>query len=334
MTVSPRRPTLRDVAQAAGVSEMTVSRALRGAGVVSKATRERVGAAVDRLGYVPNRLAGSLATSRSGQVAVIIPSLVNHVFTEVLSGASAVLEKAGYDAVIGISDYNLEREEKLIRSMLSWRPAGLIVPNRVHTERARGMMRGAGIPIVQLMNITPAPIDISVGVDQEGAARALARYMLGRGYRRFGYVGWNADDHSAMARSRVIEAELAARGCALTVATRFDRPVNFADGKAGLGALLAAAPETDAVFFSNDTAATGGMIHCIEAGIDVPGRLAIAGFSGLESGQNLPRPLTTIRTNRLDIGRTAARCVLNRLVGQTGPRVIDVGFDLIEGGTA
>ncbi|MEM7470707.1 MAG: LacI family DNA-binding transcriptional regulator [Pseudomonadota bacterium] len=333
MTNFAKRRTLREVADAAGVSEMTVSRVLRGNGVVSNRTRDHVLAVVDKLGYVQNRLAGSLAAARSNQVAVVIPSLVNNVFTEVTSGITSELEKAGYNAVIGVSDYDLEKEEELIYSMMSWRPSGIIVPNTVHTEKATNILKNAGVPVVETMNLTDTPIDIVVGLDQRMAARALAQYVLSKGYRRFAAVGWTDQDHGAAMRFSEIEAQVNEAGFEIFSPALFDRPPNFVRGKAGLAQVMEMRPDIDAVFFSNDTAATGGIIHCLEAGVSIPDDLAIAGFSGLETGQHMPKRLCTIRTRRFEIGRLAAKNVLNRLAGVAGPNAFNTGFELLEGNT-
>lgn len=334
MSQQVRRRTLKDVAEAAGVSEMTVSRVLRKTGVVSKRTSGHVLRIVDDLGYVPNRLAGSLATSRSNQVAVIIPTLTSSVFTQVVRGITDILEPAGYAAIMGISDYRLDKEETLVRSMMSWRPAGFVMPNRTHTDKTEKMLANAGIPVVQMMNLTRDPIYISVGVNQEKAGRMLADHMVSRGYRRFGQVGQNDGDLSAIARFSAIRERLAEHGFALASTAYVDRPATIAAGKDGLNALLHDHPNVDAVFFSNDTTATGGMVHCIENGIAVPGDLALIGFSGLEIGQTMPWKLTTIETKRYEIGRISARSILNRLAGQNPDRIVEVDVTLIKGETA
>lgn len=333
MSKMPKRRTLKEVAEAAGVSEMSVSRVLRGANGVSARTREHILSVVHQLGYVQNRLAGSLAAARSNQVAVVIPSLVNNVFTEVTSGITTELEKAGYNAVIGVSDYDLDKEEALIYSMMSWRPSGIIVPNTVHTDRTTNILKNADIPVIETMNLTDTPVDIVVGLDQRMAARQLAQYVLSKGYSRFGAVGWTDQDLSAAIRFSEIEAQANAAGFEIFSPKLFNRPPNFVLGKEGLSRILAMRPDLDAVFFSNDTAATGGMIHCIEAGIAIPDQLAIVGFSGLETGQHMPKKLCTIRTRRFEIGRLAARSVLNRLSGISVNPIRDTGFELVKGGT-
>lgn len=331
---SKKRPTLGDVAKVAKVSEMTVSRVLSGKSKVSDATKGKVKKVIEQLGYVPNHLAGSLATSRSNQVAVIIPSLMNNVFPEVMAGITDHLERAGYNAVIGISDYNVDKEESLIRSMVSWRPAGIILVGSQRSPSARNILRNASVPVVEIMELYDDPIDICVGLDHREAGAAIAAHLIARGYRRFGYVGFHEIDSSAARRFHGIREVLERSGQSIKAEKLFERPPDIEMGKEGLASLLEMSADLEAVFFSNDTAAIGGLLLCWERGIDVPGQLAVAGFSGLKSGQVMPRKLTTIATERYKIGTFGARAVLNRLDGQPVSPRLDLGFYLIEGETA
>lgn len=326
--------TQRDVAKVAGVSDMTVSRVLRGRGVVSRRTREHILKVVEELGYVQNRLAGSLTESRANQVAVIIPSLVNNIFSQVTAGIAEELEKAGYNPVIGISDYDVNREENLVISMMSWRPAGFIVTDFVHSERTRNILRNTTIPVVELMEIEGDPIDMCIGINHAECAVILVDHLLAKGYRRFGYLGWNNTDYAAATRYEVIKHRLEEKGISIVAPEAFNRSPDFAAGKSAMKNLLQTNPEIEATIFSNDTAACGGMIHCLEQGLKVPDQMAIAGFSGLALGQEMPKKLTTIYMDRHEIGRRAARAILNRLAGQTLPEKVDMGFELIEGGSS
>lgn len=334
MPQNNRRLSLRHVAENAGVSEMTVSRVLRQNGVVSSRTREHVMTVIEEMGYVQNQLAGSLATARSNQVAVIIPSLVNNVFTEVMEGITFELDKAGYHAVIGISNYSLEKEEALLYSMMSWRPTGIIVTNIRHTQKTRNVLANCSVPVVEMMSLTDTPIDMCVGFNQRAAGETIAKHLLSRGYKRFGYVGWNEEDYSAADRFDEIKHVIEGAGFGIQAPDLFSGPPNFVDGKRGLHKLLEIAPDLDAVVFSNDTAASGGMVYCIEAGIQVPSDLAIAGFSGLTTGQNMPQVLTTISTKRREIGRVSARSILRGLEGVSMSTIIDLKFELTKGQTA
>lgn len=310
---------------------MTVSRVLRGKGVVSEETRAHVLEVVHRLGYVQNRLAGSLSESRSNQIGLIIPSIVNNLFTQVTAGVASELEKGGYNPVVGISDYDVEREESLIESMMSWRPAGFIVTDFVHTGRTRNMLKAARIPVVEILETAGEPIDMCVGFDHAQAARALADHLYGKGYRRFGYLGWNDNDFAAAKRYSAIRDWLSNKGIPLIAPNVFDRTPDLPNGKVELDRLLEANPDLDVVIFSNDMAASGGLVRCIEREIKVPQELAIAGFGGLQFGQSMPRALTTIYSKRAEIGRRAAKLVLNALAGNREPGLVDVGFELIEG---
>jgi len=329
----PNRLTLKDVAAAAGVSQITVSRVVRGEGVVSARTRDHVTKVIQDLGFVPNKLAGALSQTRSNQVAVLIPSLVNNVFAQVLRGITEELAKAGYNPVVGVTNYNVEIEEEQLISMLSWRPAAVIMANRVHTPRTRKILEQAGVPVVELMQLGGEPIDMAVGFDHVAASTLLVDYLVSKGHRSFGYIGWINNDFSAAARFTAIKDRLAEKGFGLVAPDIFDMPPDMPMGKVGTHTLLSQAPEVEAIFYSNDIAAIGGALHCLEHGMSIPADLALAGYSGLQMGQALPQPLTTIRTFRYEIGRIAARNVLKSLTHTPVSKITDVGFELVEGET-
>lgn len=327
--------TLSAVARLAGVSGMTVSRVLHGHANVSEATRAKVQAAVEALGYVPNRLAGALATAKTRLMAVIIPSLGNIVFPEVLRGAHERFEQAGYQAVIGVSDYDPVREEQIIAAMQSWRPSGWIVAGLEHTPRARQMLREARSPVVEVMDLDGEAIDMAVGFSNLRAGSDMAAYLAGSGRRRIGYVGGDLQrDLRAGKRHQGFVQALAERGLALEGQFTAPHPSSLLLGRAGLQTLLAQHPDLDAVYFSNDDMAVGGLMHCLFAGIAVPRQLALAGFNGLEIGEAVPQRLTTIRSPRYRIGQRAADNILARLAGQEPAPREDVGLEFIAGQTA
>ena len=333
---SSRKPTLSEVAALAGVSQITVSRALRGSALVSRETVEKVQVAADQLGYLRNRLAGALAGGPSNQVAVILPSLSNIVFPDVLKGLEDCLEHAGCHPVLGISNYDPLQEEALIRNLLSWRPAGLVIAPSGMTAASRALLAGAGLPVVEIMDIDADPVDMAVGMSHHAAGLAMARHLLARGYRRMAYAGHDiARDHRAAARLAGFEAGLAAAGLSPVARSILPEPSSVALGRKALAGVLSQAhTRPDVVYFSNDDMAVGGVFHCMAEGIAVPAQLAIAGFNGLDLGQSLPQPLTTTASHRERIGATAAACILKRLAGEKPDRMTDVGFTLIEGHTA
>jgi LacI family gluconate utilization system Gnt-I transcriptional repressor len=325
---SPANVTLAEVASAAGVGESTVSRVLRNQGSFSKSTADRVLAAVDQLGYVPNRIAGTLASAGSPLVAVVIPSLTNIVFNDVLRGASAVLEPTGHQAVFAVTDYDPAREATLVAAMLAWRPRAVMLAGLEHTPATVRMLQANGCRVVELLDIDGTALDLAVGFSNREAGRASAEYLVRRGYRRIGYVGHNLE-RAANRFSGFCDA-LAAAGTPLADRELAPAGSSIERGRVGLGRLLARSSQIDAVYFSNDDMALGGYFHCLAHAISIPAQLAIFGFNGLDIVAVTPQPLATIRTPRQTVGEIAAKLVLDDAVAQ----VIDLGFELIEGASA
>lgn len=305
-----RTLTLRDVSEASGVSEMTVSRVLRNRGDVSGATREKVLDAAKRLGYVPNKIAGALASQRVNLVAVIVPSLSNLVFPEVLSGISEELEESGLQPVFGVTNYSAEREEGVLYEMLSWRPSGVIVAGLEHTDAARAMLENAGIPIVEIMDVDGPAIDSVVGISHKRAGMQMAQAILAAGYRKIGFLGTKMpDDHRARKRLEGFEAGLAEAGVALADREFYSGGSALLKGREMTEAILKRSPDLDFLYYSNDMIGAGGLLYCLAQGIDVPGRLGLAGFNGVDLLEGLPRRLATMDACRREIGRRAAEII-------------------------
>jgi len=310
----PRRPlTLRDVSEASGVSEMTVSRVLRNRGDVSDTTRERVLDAARALGYVPNKIAGALASQRVNLVGVVIPSLSNLVFPEVLSGISQELEETGLQPVFGVTDYNLEREEAVLYEMLSWRPTGMIVAGLEHSDAARAMLQNAGVPIVEIMDVDGDPVDSVVGISHKRAGLEMARAIVKAGYRKIGFLGTKMPhDHRARKRLEGFEAGLAEAGLTLADKEFYSGGSALLKGREMTEAILKRSPDLDFLYYSNDMIGAGGLLYCLDKGIDVPGKLGLAGFNGVDLLDGLPRRLATMDACRREIGRRAAAIIAGR----------------------
>lgn len=305
-----RTLTLRDVSEASGVSEMTVSRVLRNRGDVSDATREKVLEAARRLGYVPNKIAGALASQRVNLVAVVVPSLSNLVFPEVLSGISEELEETGLQPVFGVTNYSPEKEEAVLYEMLSWRPSGVIVAGLEHTANARAMLANSGIPIVEIMDVDGEAIDSVVGISHKRAGLEMARAILKAGYRRIGFMGTKMpDDHRARKRLEGFEAGLAEAGVELADQEFYSGGSALLKGREMTAAMLKRSPDLDFLYYSNDMIGAGGLLYCLDAGIDVPGKLGLAGFNGVDLLEGLPRRLATMDACRREIGRRAAEII-------------------------
>ena len=310
-TPEPRHAlTLRDVSEASGVSEMTVSRVLRNRGDVSAATREKVLEAARTLGYVPNKIAGALASQRVNLVGVVIPSLSNMVFPEVMTGISETLEGTGLQPVVGVTNYLPDREESVIYEMLSWRPSGMIVAGLEHSPAARAMLAQAGIPIVEIMDIDGDPVDHAVGISHHRAGRKMAEAIIAAGYKRIAFLGTQMpNDFRAKKRLQGFEGALSKAGLSLVDREFYSGGSALLKGREMTAAVLARSPDVDFLYYSNDMIGAGGLLYCLDQGLDVPGRIGLAGFNGVELLDGLPRKLATMDACRHEIGRKAAEIV-------------------------
>lgn len=330
-----QRPTMGDIAAEAGVSQMTVSRVLRGNGRVSQGVRDRVEAAARRLGYVPNRLAMSLRDDATPLVAVVLPTLENRVFAEVLDGVTAVLASRGMQPVFGVTDYSPDREEALVRDLLSWRPRGIILPGLEHRDGTRRAIRAAGLRVAEVMDIDGDPMSVAFGLSQSAAGRQTARFMLARGYRRFGYIGSQGGlDLRAEKRLHAFRETIRAAGGRMVAEHRADGPSSMVAGRQATARMLSAADRPEALYCANDDLAAGAMMHCLSEGLAMPGDLAIAGFNGLSFLEALPLRLTTIETPRREMGRRAAGHICHDPgQGPADAGRVDLGFRLVAGQT-
>ncbi|MBK0398060.1 LacI family DNA-binding transcriptional regulator [Limibaculum sp. M0105] len=333
------KPTLADVARLAEVSEMTASRALNRRGYVSAATIERVEAAAAKVGYMPNRLAGALASERTPLVAVVLPTLSNAVFPEVLAGIGAGLAGTGMTPVFGVTEYAPEAEEQNIRELLSWRPAGLIVTGLEHSVAARNLLAACDARVAEIMDTDGTPVSACFGLSHRAVGEAMARHLLDKGYRRFGYVGARLDrDLRARKRRDGFVAVIRAAGATLVHDLAPDARSSMLLGRQLTAGVLAAGGQgadrrVDALYYSNDDMAAGGLMHCLAEGVEVPGRVALAGFNGLDLVDALPLRLTTYRSPRFEIGRQAAAYIAALQAPEIPPRRVIDG-ELVPGETS
>ncbi|MEM9636407.1 MAG: LacI family DNA-binding transcriptional regulator [Pseudomonadota bacterium] len=327
--------SLAEVAKAAGVSKMTASRVVRGEGGYSEKTRARVMAQIDHLGYLPNRLATVFAGDQSSTfVGVSIPDLGNEVFTQVLEGIDRKLGSFGHQTVLGLTQHTHEEEEKWIRTVLSWQPAGLILTGRYHSVRALDMLRNAGIPLVEIWDLNSNPIDMSVGINHFDSGFEMGRYLINCGYRSLGYVGTSHDTaNAATARLEGFTKAIVDGGGDVRKQMCLHDTATFYPGYYGTEQLLAAGQRVECIFFQNDSMAFGGHQYCTQAGMDVPGDIGIAGWGDLPIASVLKRRLTSVHVPHLKIGQKAAEMMISRLSGEPVESVWDAGSRLIPGST-
>ena len=328
----PGTARLADVARAAGVSAMTVSRVLRMPGRVAPETRARVEEAVRALGYVPNLVAGALKSQRSRIVVAIVPTLTSAIFAETVEGMTEVLREQGYQLLLANSGYAPETEESLVTAFLGRRPDGMILTGTQHTPGARAQLRSAGIPVVETWELAKDPIDMNVGFSNRAAGRRLTEALLARGHRRIVFAGVDPA-FELRSRRRAQGYREAMRAAGLAPAFHrlddADRGLTMRSGARAAAALLAARPRIDAVMFSNDFPAFGALSECARRGIAVPGVFAIAGFGDFEVAREAYPAITTVRVPGREMGRRAAAMILARLAGGDPEPRIDLGFEIV-----
>jgi LacI family gluconate utilization system Gnt-I transcriptional repressor len=324
------RATLSDVAALAAVSAVTASRALRNPEVVSPRLRARVEAAARRLAYVPNQFASALASSRTGRIGVVVPSLTNGVFSEYLRALHDVFLPAGFQVVVLNSNYLPGREEKAIAAMLGQFPEAVILAGIGQTRHARRLLRQAEVPIVQTMEIADAPIDINIGLSHIEAGYAAARHLFELGHRRVAHL-MAPRDSRALKRAEGYGRAAQEYGVEpLIVAV--DEPSSVTVGARLLTETIAREPRTTAVFCGNDNLALGALFECQRRGVAVPRDMSIMGYNDLEFAAQAYPSLSTIATPRYEIARRAADIVLEVLRGageRPTERRIDLGFRVV-----
>lgn len=329
------RVTLNDVARAAGVSTITVSRTIRQPQIVNVATRTRVQAAIQELGYIPNMLAGGLASNESRVVAAIVPTLANSIFAEKLQGFYDVLSAHGYQLVLGSSNYDPAQEESLIRVFLAHRVAGIIITGASHSEGSQQLLRRSAIPVVETWSLLGEPSVGSVGFSNHAAAYAVVRHLFERGYRRLGFVSAPLEHNDrAQERRRGFEEALRDFGLERRDDAILTNTFSLRAGAESLRRILERRPDTDAIFCANDILAAGALLEANRLGLEVPSRVAIAGFDDVETSSQVLPPLTTVRIQRREIGCRAAEMLLASLAGEElVERKIDLGFELVVRGS-
>jgi len=315
-----KKPTLAEVAAAAGVSSMTASRALRRAKDVSAATIEKVEKAAASVGYVGNSLAQSLSSQRTDLIAVIMPSLTNTVFPEVLAGIAEATESHGLQPVFGLSEYDPAKELRAIRSLLSWKPAAFAVPGVDQLPEAKKLLQTADIPVVQVMDLCPNPIDSCVGFSHHQSGRDMAEALLAHGYRRFSYVGsaLQRDLRAAKRRNgfaeKLAEHDLKWRSHFIT-----DETATMHLGSELTGAVIDSTPDTEVIYYANDDMAAGGVFECQRRKIQIPQDLVLAGFNGLDITDALPIQIVTARSPRFQMGLVTGNLLADN-IKQKQPR--------------
>jgi len=311
---------MRDVAEAAGVSRMTVSRALKPESPVSEATRERILKVVRDLNYVPDQMAGSLSSKRSGFVAVLVPSLNNLHFAETIQALTEELEKIGQQILLGHTDYSPEREEKIVEAMLRRRPEAILLSYDGHSDRTLSLLSDAQIPVIELWERPEDPIDHTIGFSNEDAAFDMATALVEVGYEKLTFLGEGGDGWTrGAARRRGFCRAMKAAGLeADRIIQVGGPPLSIDDGAAAASELRARFPDTDCVFCVSDLPAFGLLSALKADGMRVPEDIGIAGFGNFEVSRFSLPSISTVVVDPKRIGVAAGELLGQLLVDPNG----------------
>ena len=319
--------TLSDVAQLANVAPITASRALNTPEQVSADVLARVRAAVQRTGYVPNLLAGGLASARSRLVAAVVPTIAGPVFLPTVQSLTEELARRGYQLMLGQSGYADSREDALLEAIVGRRPDGIVLTGILHSAQGRRRLLASGIPVVETWDLTPTPIDMLVGFSHADVGRAVAAHLHARGRRHLAIIA--GDDERAQRRNRAFVDAARSLGLPEPPVVTVPAPTTLKSGRASLPALLAQG--IDGVFCSSDLLALGVLTEATARRVKVPKSLAVVGFGDLDFAADLHPALTTVRIDGAAMGRQAARFLIDRAEGRAvEERVVDIGFEIIQ----
>lgn len=328
---APPRLGINDVARKAGVSPVTVSRAMNSPGVVSEATRIKIETAMRDLGYVPNLMARGLAQGSSKMVACFVPTLVSSIFADTIQGLSDGLREAGYSVFVGSTEYNTDLEDRLIEAALGRRADGIVLTGTARSARMRKLLSNAAIPVVETWNLIKRPVDMVVGFSNFEASKDMTRHLISAGYQHIAYVGRppGVNDRADARRNGFI-AGLQESGRQIDPATMLDADTTMNAGAEAVRRIRSTNPSVDAIVFSSDNLAIGAWFACQEQGWRVPQDVAIAGFGNIDLASSIPGGLTTINVRSYDIGQTAADMLMSCWREKKRKRrIIDIGYELI-----
>jgi LacI family gluconate utilization system Gnt-I transcriptional repressor len=320
---------MEDVATLAGVSMITVSRVINSPDKVAEVTRIKVEKAIRTLGYVPNLMAGSLASSKSRLIGAIVPTIDNSIFAETIRGLSQTLALNGYELLLGQTGYVDNAEERIVSTFLGRRVDAMVLTGIRHTDKTRSQLRDSGIPVVETWDLSDRPIDMLAGFSNLEAGAAMGRYLISKGYMRLGFAG--GDESRALSRLAGLTATVKSTpGANLRHVLLKPASSSFKAGREALVQLLKKDPNLQAIFFSNDALAVGAMMECVRRGLRVPQDIAIAGFADLDIASEILPALTTVQVRSRRIGETAAGMLMDRLQGREVPdSVKNLGFSII-----
>ncbi len=327
--------SLSQIAEAAGVSKMTVSRVLRDTDGFSEATRQKVMREVDRHGYLPNRLAAAFGTANASTlIGVCVPRLSSPFFGQALESINRTFQRLGYQTIIGSHNYLLDDEELWLKNILSWRPAGVMLSSKEHNQGTLRLLHDAQVPVMEFWNLNTSPLSMSVGFNEFDSGFEMSRYAILQGYERAALLGAIQDrDIGRRERFEGFAKGFIDGGGKIVMDEKLNDLPGFYAGYYGTENLLNKNEKIDMIYFQDDTMALGGLSWCERKGIRVPDDIGIAGWGGHEAASILAQRLTTTAIPVQQIGKLSAELLARQLREEPATEVTVVPAKLVKGNT-
>ncbi|MBA3477571.1 MAG: LacI family DNA-binding transcriptional regulator [Lautropia sp.] len=330
------RPRLADVAAAAGVSAMTVSRALREPHRLHPQTLKQILAKVDELGYLPNGSARSLASRRSRIVAAVVPTLSYSVYAGTLQGLSDGLRGAGFELMLGDSGYSVRNERSLVEAFIARGVDALVLTGVEHDRATRDLVVAHALPIAEIWDLGREPLGLSIGFSNRAAGRAVGKMLAALGRRHWGFIGTQpAREHRSHKRMEGFRKAAQEAGLRRPIDAFVENAMMIGEARAAAERLLCGSARIDAVFCANDLLACGLLQVAGEHGRRVPEDLAVVGFGDFDIASIVTPALTTVRIPGYRMGVVAAELLLALVAGEgCAASTVDLGFELVRRRTA
>ena len=326
---------MRDLAKAVGMSPMTVSRALRDDETVSADTRTRIQKVARELGYVYDTTAQAFRTQKSGFVAVTLPSVNNANFAETYRALSNALADSGMQILLGATNYRIEREERLVRQLLTRNPEALVLTGGFHSQATRDLIEARGLPVIEMWDLPEKPLGQVVGFSNFAAMETIVAHLADRGRVKLAFVGASegGDLRGAERRAGAVAAAQKLGLPPVVVLDAGAAPVSMRHGAHLAETMGHSLLDYDAILCVSDPVAFGVLSACKRMGFDVPGQLAITGFGHFEVAAVSEPRITTVDVEARRIGEITADMLIEMFGGNTSLRTAKVDVKLVVGGT-
>ena len=315
------------MARVAGVSPITVSRALRTPELVKPETRAKVEAAVLKTGYMVNPIASSLRSGQSSFIAVFVASLQNLHYAAAMQGMFDVFEGTRYRLTFSQAGYAEDISAEQVKAMLPFKPAAIVFSGIVRDDGARKFLKSLDIPVMEMWGEADDPIDMLVMSPAREGGRLMGEHFAEQDFQRIAYVGHTGSRSGP--RIAGFSDALAQSGKEIALMVPAEGNTEMEDGAAVVDNIRRRLPDCDAILFGTDVLAAGALMRLQEDGISIPGQMALAGYGDLFFAAHTRPGLTSVRTSPYEVGSIAGEMLLERLVsGEVAKPVIQVSLQL------